>query len=210
MLWDIFSYFKIKVEFRSPLGRNRDGMWVPSLLRSSPMAQSASPALGLPDPGKRMCFAQPNEQQINWNLESHSPWQPNAPEGNLSSQAQQDVRSAAHGVTQRLGSQGNVGAPLGEIPLPAEHGLPRCSLQTPTARLKGDGRSSFAQGPASLCLSSRHPHPPVHLRVLQLFPALQIIVSSLSFQSSCSCSLSPSFWGCYLGVFFRASRRRLL
>lgn len=38
-LWDIFSYFLIEVKLRSPLGRNRDGMCVPSLLRRSHMAQ---------------------------------------------------------------------------------------------------------------------------------------------------------------------------
>lgn len=64
-----------------------------------------------------------------------------------------------------------MGTPLGEIPLPAEHGLPRCSLQTPTTHLERDGHSSFAPGAPPLCLSSRHPHPPVHLSVLQLLPA---------------------------------------
>lgn len=46
-VWDIFSYFLIKVEFRSPLGRNGDRICVPSLLISSLMAQSASPAQGM-------------------------------------------------------------------------------------------------------------------------------------------------------------------
>lgn len=48
-------------------------------------------------------------------------------------------------VTQRLGSQGNVGTPLGDIPFPAEHGFPRSHF-------------SFVPGPAPLSLSSRHPH----------------------------------------------------
>lgn len=47
-LWDIFLYFLIKVKFRSLLGRNRDGMCVPTFLRSSLRAHSASPAQGVP------------------------------------------------------------------------------------------------------------------------------------------------------------------
>lgn len=42
--WDVFSYLLRKKELRSPLGRSRDGIWVPSLSANSLAAQPASPA----------------------------------------------------------------------------------------------------------------------------------------------------------------------
>lgn len=78
MLWDTFSYFLIKAEFRSPLGRNREGMWVPTRSYSIEKLSYGSVSISCTrdfrsDPGKRVCFAQKSEQQISWNPENHSP-----------------------------------------------------------------------------------------------------------------------------------------
>lgn len=146
------------------------------------------------DPGKGLCFAQPSEQQISWNPESLT-MKTKCSRGEF-------VHSGTAGCHTRTAAQG----------------VQRCH---PEAGFSGEcghspGWDTFAysawapQVPFLLCPRTsptvpklQTPTSPVHLSVLQLFPALQIMVSSLSFQSSwpCSFSLSPSLWGHYLGVF---------
>lgn len=165
-------------------------------------------------PGTWVRFAQPTERQVGWNPASHSPTKAKCSRGEFIPLGQSRVSGQNCCPWWQMLSPwgwglGNVGTALGEIPLPAEHGV--------TQVLSADSCSPFGGGWMSLLWPRTSPAVPklqtltsscASQCVLQSSPPSRITASAsltaFFFQSSCSCLLSPSLWGCYLGVFLES------
>lgn len=215
-VWDIFSEFLQKREFRSHLGKSRDGMWIEKLAHSSG-SLSCTRVLGLALargctllsqlkhssslPRKAKCFTGeliPFWQRRVSDQIHHTWWQMLSPWGwNL-----KGMQTLPHSWVRHL--------------CPLSTGSSRtalCSVQALAACSRGAWTSLFCPGTRPAIPKIRHLHSPVHFSVScncllphkSLYVLLQLLFSfralALALAYSCSCLLSPSLWGSYWNVF---------